>query len=50
MNSTLNFNEQAEFLYAKANQKFGMLKRNCHFVKDINTLSVEKFPVVIWPV
>ena len=36
MNSTLNFNEQAESLYAKANQKFGMLKRNCHFVKDIN--------------
>ena len=36
LNSTLNFNEQAESLYAKANQKFGMLKRNCHFVKDIN--------------
>ena len=36
MNSTLNFNEQAESLYAKANQKFGMLKRNCHFVKDID--------------
>ena len=33
INSILNFNEQAESLYAKANQKFDMLKRNCHFVK-----------------
>ena len=36
MNSTLNFNEQANFLYGKANQKLGMLKRNCHFVTDTN--------------
>ncbi len=36
MNSTLNFNEQANFLYGKANQKLGMLKRTCHFVTDIN--------------
>ncbi len=36
MNSTLNFNEQANFLYSKANQKLGMLKRTCHFVTDIN--------------
>ena len=34
--STLNFNGQADALYAKANQKFGMLKRNCHFVNDMN--------------
>ena len=36
INRTLNFNEQAEFLYSKANQKFGMLKRTCHFVTDTN--------------
>ncbi|MCP4460435.1 MAG: hypothetical protein GY816_20795, partial [Cytophagales bacterium] len=36
MNSVLNFNDQANFLYGKANQKFGMLKRNCYFVMDIN--------------
>ena len=36
MNSTLNFTEQANFLYGKANQKLGMLKRNCHFVTDTN--------------
>ncbi|MCP4457910.1 MAG: reverse transcriptase family protein [Cytophagales bacterium] len=34
MNSTLNFTEQADYLYNKANQKFGMLKRTCHFVSD----------------
>ena len=36
MMSNLNFNCQAEALYGKANQKFGMLKRNCHFVNDLN--------------
>ncbi|MCP4460940.1 MAG: reverse transcriptase family protein [Cytophagales bacterium] len=36
MNSTLNFNDQANMLYSKANQKFGMLKRTCHFVNDAN--------------
>ncbi len=36
MNSTLNFTEQANSLYSKANQKFGMLKRTCHFVQDTN--------------
>ena len=40
MNSTLNFNEQALFLYAKANQKLGMLKRNCYFVNDIRRRKV----------
>ncbi len=34
MNPVLNFNDQANFLYGKANQKFGMLKRNCYFVMD----------------
>ena len=36
INSGLNFNEQAHFLYGKANQKLGMLKRNCYFVTDTN--------------
>jgi hypothetical protein len=36
MTSNLNFNSQADALYGKANQKFGMLKRNCHFVNDLN--------------
>ena len=36
MNATLNFNDQADSLYSKANQKFGMLKRTCHFVNDCN--------------
>ncbi len=36
MNSTLNFNDQANSLYNKANQKLGMLKRTCHFVNDSN--------------
>ncbi len=34
INSTLNFTEHADHLYNKANQKFGMLKRTCHFVND----------------
>jgi hypothetical protein len=46
MNSSLNFNEQAESLYAKANQKFGMLKRNCHFVKDVNKWRALYFTLV----
>ena len=36
MNKVLNFNDQADFLYGKANQKLGMLKRNCYFVMDTN--------------
>ena len=40
MNSSLNFNEQANFLYGKANQKLGMLKRNCYFVSDVNRRKV----------
>ena len=32
INGTLNFNEHASMLYSKANQKFGLLKRTCHFV------------------
>ena len=40
INPALNFNEQALFLYAKANQKLGMLKRNCYFVNDIKKRKV----------
>ena len=36
MNNTLNFTEHATSLYNRANQKFGLLKRTCHFVKDEN--------------
>ena len=40
MNSTLNFNDHANLLYSKANQKLGMLKRNCYFVSDTNRRKV----------
>ena len=36
LNSNLNFNEQAVFLYAEAIQKLGMLKKNGYFVNDID--------------
>ena len=36
MNNTLNFTEHANSLYNTANQKLGILKRTCHFVKDEN--------------
>ena len=36
INGTLNFNEHASMLYSKANQKFGLLKRTCHFVDSIS--------------
>ena len=32
INKSFNFNEQCEILLTKANQKFGILKRTCHFV------------------
>jgi hypothetical protein len=32
----LAYSSQADALYGKANQKFGMLKRNCHFINDLN--------------
>ena len=32
VNKSFNFNEQCEILLTKANQKFGILKRTCHFV------------------
>ena len=35
MNRTLNFTEHAISLYSKANQRFGLLKRTCHFIHSI---------------
>ena len=35
INRTLNFTEHSLCLYNKANQRFGLLKRTCHFVSSI---------------
>ena len=35
INSKLNFTEQCDRLYSKANQQFGLTKRTCYFVNDI---------------
>ena len=35
INTKLNFNDQCERLYSKANQQFGLTKRTCYFVNDI---------------
>ena len=35
INSKLNFTEQCNRIYSKANQQFGLTKRICHFVNDI---------------
>ena len=34
MNGSLNFSHHANMMYSKANQKLGLLKRTCHFVKN----------------
>ena len=34
INGRLNFSYHCEMLYSKANQKFGLLKRTCHFVNN----------------
>ena len=53
MNSTLNFNEQALFLYAKANQKLGMLKRNLLYILIVLLMTMNlkyyKFVTLILP-
>ena len=36
INGTLNFSYHSDILYAKANQRFGLLKRTCHFVRNIS--------------
>ena len=35
MNRTLNFTDHSNFLYGRANQRFGLLKHTCHFVHSI---------------
>ena len=35
INGTLNFSYHVDMLYAKANQRFGLLKRTCHFIKNM---------------
>ena len=32
INGTLNFIHYSDILYLKANQRFGLLKRTCHFI------------------
>ena len=34
--STLNWNEQCQKVYSKANQMLGLAKRTCFFVRDVN--------------
>ena len=34
INKKFNFNEHCDSILAKANQKYGLLKRTCHFVSD----------------
>ena len=36
INCKLNWNDHCNYLVSKANQKFGLLKRTCHFVKNTN--------------
>ena len=36
VNTKLNWNDHCDYLIAKANQKFGLLRRTCHFVKNTN--------------
>ena len=34
--SNFSFNQQCENVISKANQKYGLLRRTCHFVDDFN--------------
>ena len=36
MSKNFSFNDQCENVISKANQKYGLLRRTCHFVEDIN--------------
>ena len=35
INPAFSFNDQCENLLIKANQQYGLVRRTCHFVKDI---------------
>ena len=53
LNRTLNFTEHSNFLYGRANQRFGLLKRTCHFVHSIEKRRVlylfEHCPIIWRP-
>ena len=36
VSSNFSFNKQCENVISKVNQKYGLLRRTCHFVEDIN--------------
>ena len=36
MNGSLNFTHHSDMLYSKASQRLGLLKRTCHFVKNMD--------------
>ena len=36
INGTLNFSHHSDTLYSKANQRLGLMKRTCHFIKNSN--------------
>ena len=40
MNRTLNFTEHINYLYSRANQRFGKLKRTFHFVESADKIRV----------
>ena len=45
-NKSFTFNEQCEILLTKTNQKFGILKRTCHFVTCKNRQRVHYLALV----
>ena len=36
INKTLNFTDQANLLYNRANQRIGLMKITCHYVTHLN--------------
>ena len=46
MNRTLNFTDHSNFLYGRANKRFGLLKRTCFFVHSIKKRRVLYFTMV----
>ena len=46
VNRSSNFTEHANSLYNKANQRFGLLKRTCHFIDNTAKIRVLYFTMV----
>ena len=46
VNPSFSVNDHCDLLLSKANQKFGLLKRTCHFVKDIKRRRVLYLAIV----